>query len=106
MDEIELRKRLGAILREEEREQVDWEEVARMCREMPLSLGSDCPHVIYHYLCDSDIRERDEVFGRSQRAEVRRFVQTGERSDIRRNSPWGYVAVIAIAGAALFVMLY
>jgi hypothetical protein len=105
MDAIELRERLGVILREEERENVDWETVGRMCRELPVLLAPDCPHFVHHYLSDSDIRAKDEVYGSEQRAEIRRFVETRQYVDSQEIPPWACLGVIAAVGAALFVAL-
>ena len=105
MDATELRERLGVILREEERENADWETVGRMCRELPAVLPPDCPHSVHHYLSDSDIRAKDKVYGSEQRAEIKCFVETGEYVDSQEVSPWACLGVIAAVGAALFVAL-
>jgi hypothetical protein len=109
MDAIELRERLGEILREEARKEVDWATVERMCEKLDQDLaaqrGFECPHFVFHYLSDPDIRAKDDDYGGKQRAEVRRYVETGEYADSTEISPWGCLGVIIAVGALLFFLL-
>lgn len=106
MDTKALRQRLGDILREEDRSDVDWELVKRMCEKLDQDLdsqsGVDCPNIVSHFLRDSDIRAKDADYGRGQRVEIRRFVETGECNDSKEVSAWGCVAALA----AIAVLLY
>jgi len=101
-----LRERLGNILREEERPDVDWEMVERMCEELGQDIRAQpdlgCPHIVYHFMSDADIRARDADYGRGQRVEIRRFVETGEFNDGEPVPAWGCFAVLAAIGALLF----
>ncbi len=109
MDTADLRQRLGAILREEERSDVDWEGVEGLCEELGQDLDGqadlNCPHIVYHFLSDADIRAKDADYGRGQRVEIRRFVETGECNDSKPVSAWGCLAVIAAVGALLVWLL-
>jgi hypothetical protein len=80
----ELREQLRVILDAEERTPVDWSHVNQLIDELQNKInadpGSDCPHLVYHFLSDSDIRAKDAEYGASQRADIRRFAETGDRS--------------------------
>ena len=112
MDTATLRQQLTDILNEEERPRVDWNAVQGLCRKLSDDLDNlpdpDCPHIVYHFLSDADIREKDADYGRGQRVEIRRFAETGECNDSKPVSGRSCLA-IAIAsvcvGALLFWML-
>jgi len=53
-------------------------------------------------MSDADIRARDADYGRGQRVEIRRFVETGEFNDGEPVPAWGCFAVLAAIGALLF----
>ena len=81
MTSSDLRERLSVILAQEEQPVVDWAAVDQMLDRLSSDLkesASECPHFVWHYIADSDIRARDHVYGDHQRQEVRRFVDTGE----------------------------
>jgi hypothetical protein len=63
MDTTALRQRLDDILREEERSDVDWGAVERMCEKLDEDLDGqpelDCPHIVFHFLSDADIRAKE-----------------------------------------------
>ena len=105
MDTAALRQRLGDILREEERAEVDWQAVGRMCEELGHDMrdqsGLETPHIVFHFLFDDDIRAKDAIYGQQQRIDIKRFVETGECDDSKEVSPWGCLAVIAAVGALL-----
>lgn len=105
MDMEELRQRLATILDQEEREVVDWATVDAMFDRLDADLkGSECPHFVYHYISDNDIRSKDPVYGDHQRQEVKRFVETGEYVESKGVSPLGCLAVVAaLGGLALWV---
>ena len=109
MDTAALRERLGDILREEERPDVDWEMVERMCDQLGQDIRDqpdlDCPHIVYHFMSDADIRTKDADYGRGQRDEIRRFVETGECNDSEPVPAWGCFAVLTAIGALLFWLL-
>ena len=119
MDTAELRQRLGDILREEERSNVDWLTVERMCEALGQGLNDqadvDCPHIVHHFLSDHDIRSKDADYGREQRVEIERFVETGECNDSKPvyfadpGRPVGYRALgcltlLATTGALLILL--
>jgi hypothetical protein len=112
MDTADLRQRLGAIIREEERSNVDWEIVERMCDDLWQALhdraGLDCPHIVFHFLSDADIRAKDADYGRRQRVEIGRFVESGKCKDskpVSGRSCLAIVIAIVCVGALLFWML-
>lgn len=99
MNQDELRNRLAAILVEEEREVVNWATVNAMLGKLAADLkGSEYPHFIGHFMSDSDIRAKDNVYGDHQRAEVTRFVDTGEYEESQAVSPLGCWLVAAALG--------
>lgn len=106
MDTAALRQRLSDILREEERPDVDWATVERMCEKLGQDVDGqpdlDCPHIVFHFLSDADIRAKDADYGRGQRVEIERFVETGECNDSKPVPAWGCVAALAAIGALLF----
>lgn len=85
MDTTTLRQRLTDILNYEERTIVDWDSVQRLCMNLYDDLDKNpdlaCPHIVYHFLSDADIRQKDADYGRGQRVEIRRFAETGECND-------------------------
>jgi hypothetical protein len=103
MNMEELRQRLAAILDQEERGVVDWASVEAMFDRLDADLkDSECPHFVYHFISDSDIRAKDPVYGDHQRQEVRRFVETGEYVESKAVSPLGCIAVMAALGGLAF----
>ena len=112
MDTLTLRQRLTDILNEEERLSVDWNAVQGLCTKLSNDLDNqsspDCPHIVYHFLADGDIREKDVDYGRGQRVEIRRFAETGECEDSKPVSGRSCLAIaiaIVCVGALLFWML-
>ena len=106
MSKVALRQRLGDIIRQEERADVDWETVELMCEKLVHDIATqpdeDCPHIVSHFLSDADIRAKDSDYGRGQRVEIKRFVETGECNDSQPASSRGCVAALAVVGALLF----
>ena len=108
MDVDELRRRLGAILSEEEREVVDWTTVSAMLDELAADVkGSEFPHFVHHFISDSDIRAKDPVYGQDQRQEVRRFVDTGgyDPDWDKEIRPWGCIAAVVGIGGLMFWLM-
>lgn len=109
MQHSELRRKVGAILTEEERPDVDWRRIGQLSEELDAELTAegyaDCPEVVRHYLCDDDIRARDEAYARGQRGPVRRYVETGEYHDSTPVPWWGCLLVLAAIVGALFWLL-
>jgi hypothetical protein len=76
----DLKAELQAILAEEARVPVVWQEVEARCLQLSLRLpksglaDSDFPHEIYHYLSDTNIRRKDEDYATEQRAELRAWL--------------------------------
>jgi hypothetical protein len=106
MDKVALRQRLGDIIREEEHTEADWVAVERMCEKLFQDVDAqrnlDCPHIVLHFLSDYDIRAKDADYGRGQRVEIKRFVETGDCNDSKPISGWGCVMALAVGGASLF----
>lgn len=107
MDTATLRQRLTDILDAEEGPTVDWNAVEGLCVRLSDDLRSDptaeCPHVVYHFLSDADIRQKDADYGREQRLEIRRFAETGECNDSKPISGHSCLFV-ALAGVAALVI--
>lgn len=110
MDTTALRHRLGDILREEHCTDVDWEKVERMCEKLGHDLDGqpdlDCPHIVSHFLSDADIRAKDADYGRGQRVQIRRYVETGGCNDSKLIPTWGCAAALAALAASLSVLLF
>lgn len=85
METTDIRERLADILREEARDVVDWDIVERKCLDLSQAVarspGSQCPHIVFHFLSDADIRAKDADYASDQRVEIKRFVETGECND-------------------------
>jgi hypothetical protein len=109
MDKATLRQRLGGILSEEDHSNVDWGTVDRLCEELLQDVKShadlECPHVVFHFLTDADIRAKDAVYGKGQRVEIKRFVETGECKDSKPLSPWVIIGTLAAIGVLVFGLL-
>lgn len=108
MDTIELRSRLAAILDDEEVASVDWIDIERRCLELAQEIQGreqDCPEIVAHYLCDSDIRARDSAYADRQRDGVRRYVTTGEYDDSVAVPWWGCLGFLALIAAGLVWLL-
>ena len=110
MNNADLRKRLAAILAREQQLVVDWTAVGQMADQLSHDLkagGSDCPHFVWHFLADSDIRAKDAVYGDDQRAEVRHFVETGEYDHDwdKGIQPWGCMAAVLGVGGLMFWLM-
>jgi hypothetical protein len=110
MDTATLRQRLTDILDEEERPSVDWNAVQTLCLRLSDDLDNhpnpDCPHIVYHFLSDADIREKDADYGRGQRVEIRRFAETGECNDSKPVSGRSCLFVALAAAVAAAVALW
>ena len=107
MDLAELRRRVGAILEEEERDPVDWSQVERLTDELYSSLAQQpdtvVPELVDHFLDDADIRAKAKNAGyaRRQREDVRHFVQTGEYVDSTPLPRWTCLLAVALLVALL-----
>jgi hypothetical protein len=107
---LELRQKIGAILEEEERRDVDWRRIVQLIEELDSELAAggyvDWPEVVLHYLSDADIRASDEAYARRQREPIRRYVQTAEYHDSKAVPWWGCLLLLAFpAGALVWVLL-
>jgi hypothetical protein len=102
MNDAELRTRLWAILDLEAADPVDWEQVDQLINDLSERLsqasGYEPPHLVHHYLDDSDIREKDSDYAEAQRADIRRFVETGDREPLesRSVSPWSCLLILGL----------
>ena len=110
MDTATLRLRLSGILTEEERPIVDWDLVQTLCMNLYGDLDRhpdfDCPHVVYHFLSDTDIRQKDEDYGRNQRVEIKRFAETGECNNSKPASGPSCLLVALAAAAVAAVAIW
>jgi hypothetical protein len=75
----ELRTELEGILRLEEQSSVDWEAVAARCLKAVARLNREpeppYPHdVVYRFLDDPDVRQKDRDYGEMQRHRLRRWL--------------------------------
>ena len=108
MEMNELRRRVGAILAAEEREQADWPEVECLTDVLQGQLraepNAEWPEIVNHYLDDADIRARDGAYAIQQRQEVRRFVETGEFDEGAPIPSWACALTLAVV-AGLIVWL-
>ncbi len=106
MEQTALRQRLGDILREEWRDDVNWEMVERMCESLYQSIDpqcdSACPHIVFHFLSDADIRAKNARYGQGQRVQIKRFVDTGECTDSKPIHARNLAIALAGTGALLF----
>ncbi|HEY0629355.1 MAG TPA: hypothetical protein VGD23_08505, partial [Sphingomicrobium sp.] len=108
MDDAELRQLLRAILDLEGADPVDWTRVQQLSADLDQRLAQaseyDPPHLVFHYLDDSDIRQRDSAYAETQRAEIRRFVETGEREQLEsRPVPrWLLLIILGLLAAVAF----
>ena len=111
MDDAELRQQLRAILDVERADSVDWPLVQQLSVELSERLSEakdfDVPHLVYHYLHDADIRERDIEYADDQRAGIQLYVATGAREHLesRGVSPWSCLIVVGVLVAAVVWLL-
>ena len=79
MTEAELKRHLAQILTEEDRGSPNWGRIENMCLSLSKELSIDacdtCPHHIYHFIADCDIRQRNNEYGEKQRADVRTYLE-------------------------------
>ncbi len=105
MNNADLRERLAAILDQEEQQVRDWSTVDLMLDTLNRDLKKssfECPHFVWHFIADSDIRAKDAAYGDHQRAEIRHFVETGEFQDSKEGRRWGCAAAVLPIGALVF----
>jgi len=78
----ELRSALQTILDAEERADVDWALVEELClgaikRLVTEEPPPDYPYdIVFHFLDDPDVRQKDERYAEVQRQRVRAWLQT------------------------------
>ena len=75
----ELKSKLAAILVAEEQPQVDWIAVEGLCDEVLRRLNyesaPDYPYdVVYHFLDDPDVRQKDARYAQVQRNRLREWL--------------------------------
>jgi hypothetical protein len=110
-DNSELRKRLSAILDRADQPVVDWPAVDQLLdsssRDLKEEGASECPHFVWHFIADRDIRSKDAVYGDNQREEVRHFVETGEYDPDwdKGTGPWGCIAAVLTIGGLTFWLM-
>ena len=109
MEGAKLRRRVSAILNEEERPEIDWAQIAELSSELDRELAAesylDCPDVVLHYLDDDDVRARDQVFAARQRDEIRRYIETGEYRDGKPLPWWTWLLLLASSIGVLIWLL-
>jgi hypothetical protein len=70
-----LKQRLGLLITQEERTDVDWSLVARLCDQLAEELGSDAPPIVQEYLASFEQRRSDAVFAQAQRSDLVRYLR-------------------------------
>jgi len=80
MTETELKKLLAAILAEEESSAVDWTRIESLSLDLIERLIEEpamvCPHGVYHFIDDFDIRQHDREYAERQRALVGNYLKS------------------------------
>jgi hypothetical protein len=76
LNDAELKRRVGFILAQEERAEVDWELVERLCDELAEEIGGDAPLPVRDYLSTSGRRRSDGVFAHGQRSDLVRYLRS------------------------------
>jgi hypothetical protein len=76
LNDAELKRRVGFILAQEERAEVDWELVERLCDELAEEIGGDAPLPVRDYLSTSRRRRSDGVFAHGQRSDLVRYLRS------------------------------
>ena len=103
VDHAVLRSGLVPILEAEDRQ--DWDEVERLSNELKFETiaPTDVPEIVNHFLDDCDVRRKDERYGAAQRAQIRKYVETGEFREVMTIPLWscGLVAGLIVAIAIL-----
>jgi hypothetical protein len=80
MTEEELRSSLRAILSIEDRLQIDWQAVERLCDQTIRRLvteepAPEYPHdVVFHFLDDPDVRRKDAYYAEVQRQRLKAWL--------------------------------
>ena len=80
----ELKSDLRKILEEEEAEQIDWRSVEVQCEEVLRRLNTEpepaYPYeIVYHFLDDTDVRQKSPEYAVVQKDRVRRWLE-GDRA--------------------------
>jgi hypothetical protein len=107
MEDAELRRRIGEILKQEERPDVDWEQVESLSLKLHERLGrqsaTEVPDAVFHFLDDADIRRKDEAYAARQRDLVRRYVDTGQMVEHAKSVPW-WSCLLTLAVPAVLLL--
>ncbi len=107
---MELRSRVGAILAVEEQQPTDWRCVELLTIELKRELldATDTPEIVNHFLDDIDIRRKPSQrdYAERQRAELRRFITTGEYAAVRIIPRWTCGALLALLTTTLAALLF
>lgn len=77
MEDTELKQRLGLIVEHEQRTDVDWAIIERLCDVLAEDVGIEAPLIVQEYLASFDRRRSDSVFGHAQRSELLRYLRDG-----------------------------
>lgn len=75
----ELKSELRAILAMEEKTPPDWSEIEtrslNVIRRLSTEKAPSYPHdIVYHFLDDSDVRQKSQPYGESQRQRLREWL--------------------------------
>ena len=76
----ELRAELRTILAAEEQSPPDWGQVEARClatvERLAIEPKAEYPHdVVYHYLDDTDVRQKSPAYGEEQRQRLRQWLE-------------------------------
>jgi hypothetical protein len=74
--DTEVKRRLGLILTQEERPDVDWPLVARLCDDLAHELGAEAPAIVQEYLASFEKRRLDPMFAHAERSELVRYLRS------------------------------
>jgi len=70
-----LKQRLGLIIAQEQRPDVDWFLVARLCDQLAEELGTEVPPIVQEYPASFERRRSDAVFAQAQRSELVNYLR-------------------------------
>lgn len=73
-----IEKKLSSLLVEKIETKTDlkrWYALANSVEQLLLEQATEVPHLVWHFLCDADIRLKDPSYGEEQIIAVRSFIE-------------------------------
>lgn len=107
MTQEELRRRVGELLRLEERSDTDWRAVQSECERLDRDIQGmptdEVPDLLWHFLQDADVRQKDERYAEYQCLPLWSYVETGEMVEHAPSValPWWGCLLVLVAAALL-----